>query len=212
LNGIFSYSKTWPLTLEEQENCEDYQVVYVTSDGDSWDPYSEHFTDEEAAMVDVNGSLVEQDPRPQSNIFNEVDISKLYIEPVTWHCYEDIVNNIADDDPIEIHHLTSDDLESFYGDGICAQLESLDGIIFFGGFSERAHLSHVSMAMGSVSVCSDLCKIFEAMSSSIATAFATLASVTAGKSNWVTAEQLSKVFCISHDDAVPTLSATTQLV
>ncbi len=30
LNGIFSYFKTRPLTLEEQEDWEDYQVVYVT--------------------------------------------------------------------------------------------------------------------------------------------------------------------------------------
>jgi hypothetical protein len=71
-------------------------------------------------MVDVYGLLVEQDSHPQSNIFNEMDISKLYGEPVTWQCFEDIVNNIADDDPIEIHHLTSDDLERFYGDGIRA--------------------------------------------------------------------------------------------
>jgi hypothetical protein len=212
LNGIFSYFKTWPLTLEEQENWEDYQVVYVNPDGDSWDPYSEHFADEEAAMVDVNGLLVERDPHPQSNIFNETDISKLYGKPVTCQCYEDIVNKIADDDPIKIHHLTSDDLERFYGDGIRAQLASLDGIIFSGGLSERAHLLHVSMAIGSMSVCNDWCEIFEAMSSSIATAFATLVSVTAGKSNGVTAEQLSKVFCIPHDDAVRTLSATTQLV
>jgi hypothetical protein len=68
------------------------------------------------------------------------------------------------------------------------------------------------MAMGSVSVCNDLCEIFKAMTLSIATAFASLASVTAGKSSGVTAEQLSKVFCIPHDDAVRTLSATTQLV
>jgi hypothetical protein len=164
LNGIFSYFKTWPLNLEEQENWEDYQVVYVTPDGDSWDPYSEHFADKEAAMVDVKGSLVEQDPCPQSNIFTEADISKLYGKPVTWQCYEDIVKNIADDDSIKIHHLTSDDLERFYGDGICAQLANLDGMIFSGGLSERAHLSHVSMAMGSMSVCNDSCEIFKAMS------------------------------------------------
>ncbi len=53
------------------------------------------------------------------------------------------------------------------------------------------------MAMGRVSVCNDLCENFKAMTLSIATAFATLVSVTAGKSSGVTAEQLSKVFCIS---------------
>jgi hypothetical protein len=130
LNGIFSYFKTWPLTLEEQENWENYQVVYVTPDGDSWDPYSEHFADEEAAMVDVNGLLIERDPRPQSYIFTEADISKLYGESVTWKCYDDIVNKLADEDRIEIHHLTSDEVDRFYGDGIRAQLASLDVMIF----------------------------------------------------------------------------------
>jgi hypothetical protein len=121
------------------------------------------------------------------------------------------VNKIADEDPIEIHHLTSDEVVRFYGDGIRAQLA--DVMIFSRGLSERAHLSHVSMAMGSVSVCNDSCEIFEAiMTSSVAPPFATLASVTAGKMKGVTAEQLSKVFCIPHDDAVRILSATTQLV
>ncbi len=58
LNGIFSYFITWPLTLEEQENWEGYQVVYITLDDDSWNPYSKHYAKEEAAMVDVNGLLI----------------------------------------------------------------------------------------------------------------------------------------------------------
>jgi hypothetical protein len=52
------------------------------------------------------------------NIFTDADISKLYGEPVTWQCYEDVVNAIADDDPVKSHHLTSDDLERFTNDGI----------------------------------------------------------------------------------------------
>ncbi len=111
LNGIFSYFNTRPLTLEEQENWMDYQVVFITPDSDSWDPYSAHYVKEEAAMVDVNGLLVEQDSRPQSAIFSETDISKLYGKPVTWDHYNDIVNAIYDDDgnPVE-HPISSDDL------------------------------------------------------------------------------------------------------
>ena len=43
LNGIFSYFNARPLTLEEQENWMDYQVVFITPDGDSWDPYLAHY-------------------------------------------------------------------------------------------------------------------------------------------------------------------------
>jgi hypothetical protein len=43
----------------------------------------DHYVEEEAAMVDVNRLLVERDPRPQSTIFTEADISKLYGKPVT---------------------------------------------------------------------------------------------------------------------------------
>jgi hypothetical protein len=71
---------------------------------------------------------------------------------------------------------------------------------------------NVSMAMGSISVCNELCEFFEAMTLSIATAFTTLASVTVGKSSGVMAEQLLKVLCIPHDDAAWKLSVTTQLV
>ena len=49
-------------------------------------------------MKDVNGVLIEQDPCPQPAIFTEVDISKLFSKPVTWQCYNEVVNAIADVD------------------------------------------------------------------------------------------------------------------
>ena len=124
-----------------------------------------------------------------------------------------VVNAIYDDDgnPVE-HPISSDDLARLNDDGICAQVAGLDGILFSGGLSERALMLHVSMAIGSIFLSNDSCAIFEAMPLSIAAAFTTLASVTAGKRSGVTAEQLSKVFCIPHDDAARTLSVTTQLV
>ena len=58
LQGILSYFWTCPLRLEEQENWEAYPIIFITPDGDSWDPHSSHFVDEEAAMVDHYGVLV----------------------------------------------------------------------------------------------------------------------------------------------------------
>ena len=62
------------MTLKEQEICEDYQVAFITPNGDSWNPYLDHYGEEEAAMVGINGLLVGQDPCPQSAIFTEADI------------------------------------------------------------------------------------------------------------------------------------------
>ena len=72
-------------------------------------------------------------------------------------------------------------------------------------------MSHVSMAVGSVSIDDSACNIFEAsLSAQLDTAFATIAAVSAGRSNGVNVEHLAKVWCIPHDEAAQTLKATTQ--
>jgi hypothetical protein len=60
LNGIFSYFPTRALTTEECKEWESYPVIFITPDSDSWDPYSAYFVDEEDAMVDIDGMLVQQ--------------------------------------------------------------------------------------------------------------------------------------------------------
>jgi hypothetical protein len=100
-------------------------------------------------------------------------------------------------------------------DGIRAQLSSIDAfhepLIFSAAINKRAHMSHASMALGSVSIDDSACDLFEAnFSSMLATAFATIAAVLAGKSKAISAEHLSKVWSIPHEDAVRTLQVTTQ--
>jgi hypothetical protein len=68
------------------------------------------------------------------------------------------------------------------------------------------------MAMGSVSIDDDACEIFEKFESTLRHAFASLAAITAGRGGGVSAEHLSKIFCIPHDDAARTLSVTSQLI
>ncbi len=77
---------------------------------------------------------------------------------------------------------------------------------------EQAHISHASMAMGCVSINNSPCEIFEGLESTLCDAFVPLTAVTAGCSGGVSAEHLSKIFCIPHDDAARTLLATSQLV
>jgi hypothetical protein len=63
-------------------------------------------------------------------------------------------------------------------------------------------MSHLSMAMGSVSIDDSACDLFKAtLSCMLATAFATIAAVLAGKLKGISAEHLSKVWSIPHEDA-----------
>jgi hypothetical protein len=74
---------------------------------------------------------------------------------------------------------------------------------------EQAHISHASMAMGSVSINNSPCEIFEGLESTLRDAFVSIAAVTAGHSGGVSAEHPSKTFCIPHDDATRTLLVTS---
>ena len=212
LQGIFSYFVTRPLSLEEQENWEAYPLVSITPDGDSWDPHSSHFAEEEAAMVDHYGVLVERTSNKDSLIFGSADVSAADVSPMTWDRFDEMASHVALDDPVYGYAFDGDELSRLASDGIRLQLASLDVGIFANGIMERAHISHASMAMGSVSIVDDACEIFEKYEPTTRDKSASIAAVTAKRSGGVNAEHLSKIFCIPHDDAARTLSVTTQLV
>ena len=94
LNGIFSYFPTRSLTIEEVEDWENFPVVFITPDGDGWDPYTSHFAENEAAMIDANGLIVEHDTRLPRVLFTEADLCKLYGEPVAWDEFNDAVDTV----------------------------------------------------------------------------------------------------------------------
>ena len=114
------------------------------------------------------------------------------------------MNTAPNDEVIKLNH-----------DGIRAGLASIDisyePRLFAAAIAERAHMSHVSMAAGSVSIDESACDIFETnLSAQLDTVFATIAAVSAGRSKGVNAEHLAKVWCIPHDEAAQTLKVTTQ--
>ncbi len=83
LNGIFSYLTTQALTLDEVKNWDTLPIVFITPDGDAWDPHMLHNADNEAAMFDTNGLIVEHGIRPLHTLFSEAKLSKLYGKEVT---------------------------------------------------------------------------------------------------------------------------------
>jgi hypothetical protein len=180
LQGIFSVFTTCPLSLEESENWENYPVVFITPDGNSWNPHSTHFAEEEAAMVDHFGVLVECSVQSRSEIFDNMDVGELYCSPVSWDCFDEVVSHVAYDDPVYGYAFDADEVARLDLDRIQAQLALLSIRIFATGLMEWAHISHASMAMGSVSINDSPCEIFEGLESTLCNDFVSLAAVTAG--------------------------------
>ncbi len=167
-------------------------------------------------MLDTNGLIVEHGIRPSHTLFSDAELSKLYGEEVAWSRFNDVVDTVYTSN--ERSHgcpLTADEVVKLDAPQICVQLGSLGGSYephcFATQVTENAHVSHAAMAFGSVSKDDDACEIFEArVSEMLATAFAKIQAVSAGRSKGVSADHLSKVWCIPHDDAARTLGVTTQ--
>jgi hypothetical protein len=86
--------------------------------------------------------------------------------------------------------LTADEVVKLDAPQICVQLASLGGSYephcFATQVTENAHVSHAAIAFGSVSKDDDACEIFEArILEMLATAFATIQAVSAGRSKGI---------------------------
>ena len=89
----------------------------------------------------------------------------LYATPGTWDKIYEVVDSVmAKDNFLEGNMLTEDESVKMNPDGICAQLSSLhiahDPILFAQAITERAHISHAAMAMGSATVDDSKCDLF----------------------------------------------------
>jgi hypothetical protein len=207
LNGIFSFFLTRNLIPYEVEHWNTYPIVFLTPDGDSWDPNSTHYAEQEASMLDSSGLIAVHKERPTKRLFTAADLGELYATPGTWEEFYDVVDSVsANEIPLKGRMLTDDKSVKMNHDGIHAQLSSLhiahEPILFARAITERAHISHAAMAMGSATVDDSMCDLFlEAASAKLESAFSTIAAVTAGRTWGVKAEHLSKVWMILHDDA-----------
>jgi hypothetical protein len=198
------------------DHWDTYPIVFLTPDGDLWDPSSNHYADQEVAMLDPNGLIASHEACPSKRLFTEADLGKLYALPATWDQYNDQVNSILSaDDPFCGILLTDDEVALLNHNDICAQLSSLhvthDPVLFASSITECTHAFHTAMVMGSTRIDDSSCELFlESASSQIESSFSTLATVTAGRSRGVSAEHLAKVWMIPHNEAARTLQVTSQ--
>ena len=53
----------------------------MTPDSSTWNPHSEHFETEEAAMLDSDGGIIASERNKQSEIISEADMSGYMLSP-----------------------------------------------------------------------------------------------------------------------------------
>ncbi len=128
MNGIFFYFTTRALTLDEVENWDTFHIVFITLDGDAWGPHASHYADNEAAMLDTNGLIVDHGIQPPHTLFSEAKLSKLYGEEVVWSRFNDVINAVyTSDERSHGYSLTTDEVVKLDAPQICVQLASLGG-------------------------------------------------------------------------------------
>lgn len=234
LHGIFSYFLTRPLTIPEQLNWEEHPVVYLTPDAPSWDPYSEHFAEEEERYIDHDGDLIQ--PReisiPKNDVVTAADVSELYAEPLTWDRFDEIVDTNLADDVIDLSGPVGPGTTAQLDDGFSAEISDVSVDTpevepaawvlhsepnetnperFADRIAQRVRDAKIAMALGSMTV-SEEDELFAAVAKSISETSATLAALQAGNLRGVSAEHLSKIWRLPHDLAERTLGCTSQLI
>ena len=66
LDGIFSYFPTRALTLDEMQNCDQIEHIFLSPDSKTWDPSSESYSINEDQLVENGGEMVYPEPRART--------------------------------------------------------------------------------------------------------------------------------------------------
>ena len=103
LDGIFSYFLTRQLTIDEMEYWERYPVVYLTPDTDRWDPNTSAYLEQEAAMLDADGYIIERSSCNRMILDDDLDVnlSALYLEPPTWEQITSVIGAVISGDQLQ---------------------------------------------------------------------------------------------------------------
>ena len=210
LDGIFSYFETRELTMEEINHCEYMETVDLCPNRDAWDPYDPAYADMESSMVDCSRDVIVPTPKKrkvlESRYVFEINVSEERYEAavssiVAQNCTQPLVGGPA----VEANPQCSDNEFNRDDDVYKAAISELsvcfDEDLMCRAVNDRCAKSKLAMEAGSTNV-QDITEddgIFE------------LSAAHAETPKGITAQHLSNVWRISHEEAVRTLDVTTQL-
>ena len=213
LNGIFSFFHTRRPTPDEIRHTDD--IIFLTPDSDSWDPYSRHYAENEAAMLDWEGNMMEEKYRVKRRKLDEdlYDVSNITVEKYNEAIDATISSALASLTlDTSAAHVKGDAGERTPVAGeSCAQSDTES---FVQSLCDEAAISHVSMSLGAMGISDatdDLFDLNEPFTIQIdLDNDPTLSSAVAEQPSKLNAKFLSKIWHIKNDEPVRTLDQTTQ--
>ena len=184
LDGIFSYFPTRALTLQEMENCDQIEYVFLSPDAETWDPYTQTYALNEESLVDDGGEIVYPPPKDR-NVHDPMEVGELYatqdndnilndnktynmfgiLKEAVVNAYDNIVDAIIYSSEVVLDLPPSVE-RSVVSDPIRAQVASirsvLDPELFINRSNERAAQSKFAAAVGSTNSNPQECDMFSA--------------------------------------------------
>ena len=97
LVGIFLVFKTRKLNDEEIYEPGGYDILYLTSYADSWDPNCETWAEQEDEMLDIDGEILLRIQRPPVQIIegdDYFDVSGTYAIRISAETYEKCIDTV----------------------------------------------------------------------------------------------------------------------
>lgn len=217
LRGIFSCFPTRALTQDEIDADDDLDMVFITPQTSTWNPYSEGYAALESQYLNDDGEVGEPPPKKKRELILENDMvddnefNDLNVSAVEWEEAIDSAVEYETDGPEPRLYPSVDGL---FDNLDCDRCEAevmditamLDPDVLDKFLGERLAYSNVAAAAGCGSgpIPPDTS---DDLFITLAEASATHAEIPKG----VTKEMLAKVWRISEDEARRTLEVTTQL-
>ena len=236
LHGIFSYFSCRGMTRDEMRNWSDFKVIHATPKG-TWNPYDSVFAEEEAGFINAEGGFNDE-KLPEERKYHLIDegehvlsglsdVQALYADPISAQQYqEEISRRFAAVSVMLMDEDDSDDrevaalhrrIEGLEYDPIQRGIANVDSTLveeeLADALDELQLATAFGVAAGSISAfdMDDDDLFVDGVGAIIGEATATFSAIASGKPKGVSAEQLSKLWRISHSDAERTIKETTQL-
>ena len=214
LNGIFSYFHSRKPTREDLLSCDN---AFLTPDAPSWNPYSDHYAENEDFMTDWEGNILE--PRFRKKIKADDDLYSNF-SSITADKFEDEIDAV-------ISSLDAINLDTELKSAAQTDAEDLAMLL-----EDKANVSKMSMSIGATTVSHEADNLFAFdLQSELNDAISSLEhpltfqmdelgdalddnpilSAVASVPNKLNAEFLSKLWHIKKDEAEKVIDQTTQL-
>ena len=211
LDGVFSYFPTRKLTEQEIDECEYIETLQLCPDADDWDPYDESYAEREDNYTDYKGDLIDR-PTKRRRLIEDADVCEINVsaERYEFAISSIVARNYDDTDGIMLGAHPRDGDSAFLTDddfmqaGIADLSACFNEELLCKAVNDRTVKGKLAMEAGSIFIDDFLSDdedfVFESSAAHAETP------------KGVTAAQLSKVWCISEEDAKRTLDVTSQLI